>query len=216
MPSSPPTKPTRRATSTSSFETGVHGRRQAGTGLGVSRKRERSCAIRSTRSFAPLPARRHAAATDRALLLARYRCTRLDAGVFQDRIKSLLPQFRAHFERAQDETGVEWRLLAAIAYQESQWDAQATSETGVRGPDAADRGDRPPSRCRRSSRSAGQRHSPRRATSRDLKDKLPAAHPGARPHLARAGGVQHRHRTPRGRAGARAEAEARSGRVVAR
>ena len=26
-----------------------------------------------------------------------------------------------------------WRLLAAIAYQESHWDAQATSPTGVRG-----------------------------------------------------------------------------------
>jgi membrane-bound lytic murein transglycosylase F len=58
---------------------------------------------------------------------------RLDAGVFHDRIKSTLPQIRAHFERAQDATGVEWRLLAAIAYQESKWDGQATSETGVRG-----------------------------------------------------------------------------------
>ncbi len=28
---------------------------------------------------------------------------------------------------------MEWRLLAAIAYQESQWDPFATSETGVRG-----------------------------------------------------------------------------------
>ncbi|MDQ6916875.1 MAG: membrane-bound lytic murein transglycosylase MltF [Pseudomonadota bacterium] len=72
-----------------------------------------------------------------AKLIERYysrgQVTRLDAGVFRDRIKSLLPQFRANFERAQDETGVEWRLLAAIAYQESQWDGQATSETGVRG-----------------------------------------------------------------------------------
>jgi len=72
-----------------------------------------------------------------ARLIERYysrgQVTRLDAGVFQDRVKSLLPQFRQNFERAQDETGVEWRLLAAISYQESQWDAQATSETGVRG-----------------------------------------------------------------------------------
>ncbi|TMG83728.1 MAG: membrane-bound lytic murein transglycosylase MltF [Betaproteobacteria bacterium] len=58
---------------------------------------------------------------------------RLDAGAFHDQIKSTLPQLRAHFERAQDATGVEWRLLAAIAYQESKWDALATSETGVRG-----------------------------------------------------------------------------------
>jgi membrane-bound lytic murein transglycosylase F len=72
-----------------------------------------------------------------AKLIERYysrgQVTRLDAGVFQERLKSLLPQFRENFERAQDETGVEWRLLAAIAYQESQWDVQATSETGVRG-----------------------------------------------------------------------------------
>lgn len=58
---------------------------------------------------------------------------RIDAGVFQDRIKTVLPQLRATFQRAQQATGIEWRLLAAIAYQESQWDAQATSETGVRG-----------------------------------------------------------------------------------
>jgi membrane-bound lytic murein transglycosylase F len=58
---------------------------------------------------------------------------RIDAGVFQERIKSLLPQLQAAFQAAQQATGVEWRLLAAIAYQESQWDAQATSETGVRG-----------------------------------------------------------------------------------
>ena len=58
---------------------------------------------------------------------------RLDAGVFQERIKSLLPQHRALFQRAQEATGVDWRLLAAMAYQESQWDAQATSGTGVRG-----------------------------------------------------------------------------------
>jgi membrane-bound lytic murein transglycosylase F len=58
---------------------------------------------------------------------------RLDAGVFQERSKSVLPQYAKLFQRAQQATGVDWRLLAAIAYQESQWDSQATSETGVRG-----------------------------------------------------------------------------------
>jgi membrane-bound lytic murein transglycosylase F len=58
---------------------------------------------------------------------------RIDAGVFQERIKNLLPEYRSTFQRAQVATGVEWRLLAAIAYQESQWDPFATSETGVRG-----------------------------------------------------------------------------------
>ena len=58
---------------------------------------------------------------------------RIDAGVFQERIRNLLPEYRSIFQRAQVATGVEWRLLAAIAYQESQWDPFATSETGVRG-----------------------------------------------------------------------------------
>jgi membrane-bound lytic murein transglycosylase F len=58
---------------------------------------------------------------------------RIDAGAFLERIKSVLPEYRNIFQRAQIATGVEWRLLAAIAYQESQWDPVATSETGVRG-----------------------------------------------------------------------------------
>ena len=58
---------------------------------------------------------------------------RIDAGILQERIRSVLPQFRQAFETAQQATGIEWRLLAAVAYQESQWDPQATSETGVRG-----------------------------------------------------------------------------------
>lgn len=58
---------------------------------------------------------------------------RFDAGVFQERIRNDLPELRSLFHRAQETTGVEWRLLAAVAYQESQWDPFATSETGVRG-----------------------------------------------------------------------------------
>lgn len=58
---------------------------------------------------------------------------RIDAGVLHERVKTLLPQYRALFHDAQERTGIEWRLLAAIAYQESQWDSAATSETGVRG-----------------------------------------------------------------------------------
>lgn len=46
---------------------------------------------------------------------------------------TLLAGLRRYFHDAQDETGLDWRLLAAIGYQESQWDAQAQSPTGVRG-----------------------------------------------------------------------------------
>jgi membrane-bound lytic murein transglycosylase F len=37
------------------------------------------------------------------------------------------------FEQAERETGIDWRLLAAISYQESHWDSDAVSPTGVRG-----------------------------------------------------------------------------------
>ena len=58
---------------------------------------------------------------------------RIDAGVFQERIRKALPLWRRTFVEAQTKSGIEWRLLAAVAYQESQWDPDATSETGVRG-----------------------------------------------------------------------------------
>lgn len=45
----------------------------------------------------------------------------------------LLPPLKRHFFQAQMETGIDWRLLAALAYQESQWDKSAVSPTGVRG-----------------------------------------------------------------------------------
>ena len=61
------------------------------------------------------------------------RVERIDAGVFQERIRTVLPAFTALFHQAQQESGIEWRLAAAIAYQESHWDPQATSETNVRG-----------------------------------------------------------------------------------
>ena len=47
--------------------------------------------------------------------------------------ESRLPRYRAMFEQAGAEQGVDWRLLAAIGYQESHWRSQAVSPTGVRG-----------------------------------------------------------------------------------
>jgi membrane-bound lytic murein transglycosylase F len=56
-----------------------------------------------------------------------------DLAVFESRIIERLPAWRAAFQRAQVETGIEWRMLAALAYQESHWDAMAVSETAVQG-----------------------------------------------------------------------------------
>ena len=47
--------------------------------------------------------------------------------------ESRLPRYRAMFEQAAEEWGIDWRLLAAIGYQESHWRANAVSPTGVRG-----------------------------------------------------------------------------------
>lgn len=44
-----------------------------------------------------------------------------------------LPKYRAYFERAAQQFRLDWRLLAAIGYQESHWDPAAVSPTGVRG-----------------------------------------------------------------------------------
>jgi membrane-bound lytic murein transglycosylase F len=53
-------------------------------------------------------------------------------GILQRRPQRL-PKLRRHFHEAQTLTGIDWRLLAAIGYQESQWNPFATSPTGVRG-----------------------------------------------------------------------------------
>lgn len=47
--------------------------------------------------------------------------------------KNRLPRFRQLFEEAGALSGVDWRLLAAIGYQESHWRTHAVSPTGVRG-----------------------------------------------------------------------------------
>jgi len=52
---------------------------------------------------------------------------------FLRHIEARLPQYLEHFREAEQLTGIDWRLLAAIAYQESHWNADAVSPTGVRG-----------------------------------------------------------------------------------
>ena len=52
---------------------------------------------------------------------------------FLQHIEARLPNYRALFEQAAAEHGFDWRLLAAVGYQESHWDPQAVSPTGVRG-----------------------------------------------------------------------------------
>ena len=56
-----------------------------------------------------------------------------DAATFIINVRKILPSYRAMFEEAAALVGEDWRLLAALAYQESQWDPLATSFTNVRG-----------------------------------------------------------------------------------
>lgn len=57
----------------------------------------------------------------------------VDTRRFLHSIEERLPRFRAMFERAGEAYGIDWRLLAAQAYQESHWNPAARSPTGVRG-----------------------------------------------------------------------------------
>ncbi len=52
---------------------------------------------------------------------------------FHEDLAARLPQYRAWFEEASQQTGVDWRLLAAIGYQESKWHPEAQSPTGASG-----------------------------------------------------------------------------------
>jgi membrane-bound lytic murein transglycosylase F len=64
---------------------------------------------------------------------ALVRFDRVDAASFVAAVRERLPRFQAWFREAAVETGIDWRLLAAIGYQESRWDAAAVSPTGVQG-----------------------------------------------------------------------------------
>ncbi|WP_254276700.1 membrane-bound lytic murein transglycosylase MltF [Halomonas sp. 3H] len=55
------------------------------------------------------------------------------ARTFIQHVHHRLPDYAELFREAARETGFDWKLLAALGYQESHWDPEATSPTGVRG-----------------------------------------------------------------------------------
>jgi membrane-bound lytic murein transglycosylase F len=57
----------------------------------------------------------------------------LEAQRYQEDIAQRLPALQAHFEAASFATGLDWRLLAAIGYQESKWRSDAASDDGASG-----------------------------------------------------------------------------------
>ncbi len=71
-------------------------------------------------------------------LMERYyghvrRLDTLDIAHFLERRRVVLPRYRPTFKHAQELTGIDWRLIAALGFQESHWDPMAVSPTGVRG-----------------------------------------------------------------------------------
>jgi len=52
---------------------------------------------------------------------------------FKDLLENRFPKYKAMFEKASEETSIDIDLLAAISFQESQWDPKAKSNMGVRG-----------------------------------------------------------------------------------
>lgn len=63
----------------------------------------------------------------------RRRLNQDDTTQFIEKINAVLPDYHGLFKQAQIRTNIDWRLLASLSYQESQWDPNATSPTGVRG-----------------------------------------------------------------------------------
>lgn len=55
------------------------------------------------------------------------------ARIFIHHAREILPKYAELFRQAARDSGFDWRLLAALGYQESHWDPEATSPTGVRG-----------------------------------------------------------------------------------
>lgn len=53
--------------------------------------------------------------------------------VLATHVQTRLPRFRKMFEAAAERYTIDWRMLAAVGYQESHWDPMAISPTGVRG-----------------------------------------------------------------------------------
>ena len=55
------------------------------------------------------------------------------AYTFAKHLQQRLPKYEQHFRQSGTKLEADWRLLAAIGYQESMWQPDATSKTGVRG-----------------------------------------------------------------------------------
>jgi membrane-bound lytic murein transglycosylase F len=73
-----------------------------------------------------------------ARLLDRYyghieRLHQTDVSGILTKRRTVLPELREYFHEAEELSGIDWRLIAALAYQESHWNRLAVSPANVRG-----------------------------------------------------------------------------------
>jgi membrane-bound lytic murein transglycosylase F len=104
--------------------------RRAFMALGLAALGTGFAGIAAGNSGAPKPAAPTPAAkpsTQRARLPKRL------AADFRKHIETRLPHLRSSFEAAGQETGLNWRMLAALGYQESRWRPAAVSPRGAQG-----------------------------------------------------------------------------------
>ncbi|HWR81114.1 MAG TPA: membrane-bound lytic murein transglycosylase MltF [Pseudomonas sp.] len=55
------------------------------------------------------------------------------AYTFAQHLQQRLPRYEKQFRKTAQDQGIDWRLMAALGYQESLWQPEVTSKTGVRG-----------------------------------------------------------------------------------
>jgi len=68
-----------------------------------------------------------------AYFLPENRLDRVGMAQFLQQVRERLPDLLPLFQEVANSYDMDWRLLAAIGYQESHWDPEASSYTGVRG-----------------------------------------------------------------------------------
>jgi membrane-bound lytic murein transglycosylase F len=57
----------------------------------------------------------------------------VESSTFLKHTDERLPKYKGIFKKAAEDTGFDWQMLAAIGYQESHWNPNAESPTGVKG-----------------------------------------------------------------------------------
>lgn len=67
------------------------------------------------------------------VLQLKYELSDFEYQKFIDHTESRLPYYKRHFKKYSEKYKIPWTLIAAVAYQESKWDENATSHTGVKG-----------------------------------------------------------------------------------